>query len=275
MDRRKIKPLSELNLVDRFLFDETMEDRRCYQNMVSILLEREIELLDRNQTEKELRLSETLRSVRLDVIDADAMGNIYYTEMQKTDTHNLPKRSRYYQAQLDVSLLEPGTINFNMLNDSVFIMVAPFDIFGRGLYRYTFEGVCRECPELSIRDGAVRVFINTNGTNREDFSQEFIDLMKYINCTTPAVAERSNSEKIAEIHRRVEMIRLRERTGVRYMQKWEEIEYARLEGKEEGCRETSLNVIRNLLNKGFDAENICAIVQCAPDMVEMVHNEMT
>lgn len=90
--------------------------------------------------------------------------------MQKDNTGNLIRRSRYYQAQLDVSLLEPGSIDFNLLNDSCFIMIAPFDIFGRGLYRYTFEGTCRECPDLKIGDGAVRVFINTKGSNWKDFS---------------------------------------------------------------------------------------------------------
>lgn len=84
--------------------------------------------------------------------------------MQQRNTGNLLKRSRYYQAQLDVSLLEPGSADFNLLNDSCFILIAPFDIFGRGLYRYTFEGVCRECSDLKLNDGAVRVFINTKGT---------------------------------------------------------------------------------------------------------------
>ena len=58
---------------------------------------------------------------------------------------------RYYQAQLDVSLLEPGSKDFNLLSDSCFILIAPFDLFGYGLYRYTFEGTCRECPDLKIR----------------------------------------------------------------------------------------------------------------------------
>ena len=36
---------------------------------------------------------------------------------------------------------------------------------------------------------------------------------------------------------------------------------------------TSFNVTRNLLSRGFDTENICAIVQCSPDMVEKMQNE--
>ena len=158
--------LAELNLEDRFLFDETMENKDAYQAAVSILLEREIELLERPETEKELRVSPELRQVRLDVVSMDLQKTVYHTERQKKDTGNLKKRSRYYQAQMDVSLLEPGSVNFNLLNDSCFILIAPFDLFGRGLYRYTFEGVCRECPDLRLEDGAVKIFINTQGTNK-------------------------------------------------------------------------------------------------------------
>ncbi|MBQ2934718.1 MAG: hypothetical protein IJD96_00610 [Lachnospiraceae bacterium] len=48
--------LEDLNLTDRFLFDETMENREAYEATVSILLENEIELLERPETEKEFRV---------------------------------------------------------------------------------------------------------------------------------------------------------------------------------------------------------------------------
>lgn len=166
------RKLEELNLLDRFLFDETMENIEAYQAAISILLENEIELLSNPETEKELRISPELRQVRLDVISMDNEKVLYYTEMQQSNTGNLPKRSRYYQAQLDVSLLSPGCTHFNLLNDSCFILIAPFDILGKGLYRYTFEGTCLECPDLKLGDGATRIFINTRGTNGDDFSQE-------------------------------------------------------------------------------------------------------
>ena len=237
MENKVVTKLEDLNLVDRFLFDEVMEDGECYEAMVSILLENEIHLLTRPQTEKELRISPQLRQVRLDVVSMDRSKRLYYTEMQKTDTGNLRKRSRLYQAQLDVSLLEPGTTNFNLLNDSCFILIAPFDIFGKGLCRYTFEGTCRECPKLRINDGAVRVFINTQGTNREEFSQEFLDLMRYITATTDAVPETSESKRLKLIHKKVKKIKLSEKMGVKYMQKWEELAYAREEGEAKGLAE--------------------------------------
>ena len=232
-----ITELENLNLVDRFLFDEVMEDQASYQALISILLENEIEILDKTQTEKELRVSPEIRQVRLDVVSMDREKKVYFTEMQKQDTGNLRRRSRYYQAQLDVSLLEPGTVNFNLLNDSCFILIAPFDLFKKGLYRYTFEVTCRECPELKIRDGAVRIFINTKGTNREEFSQEFLELMEYITASTDQVAGLSESPRIKLLHENVKKIRASEKMGVKYLQKWEELVYAKDEGRAEGKAE--------------------------------------
>ncbi|MDD6491247.1 MAG: Rpn family recombination-promoting nuclease/putative transposase [Firmicutes bacterium] len=224
MANNVVTKLEELNLMDKFLFDETMEDTEAYQATVSILLENEIELLDKPETEKELRVSPQLRQVRLDVVSMDRDGKLYYAEMQQKNTGNLRKRSRYYQAQLDVSLLEPSSTDFNLLNDSCFILIAPFDLFGKGLYRYTFEGVCRECPDLKLEDGATRIFINTKGTNRQEFSQEFLDFMEYITSTTDAAAEETQSGKI----------KISKKMGVKFMQKWEELAYARDEGHAEG-----------------------------------------
>lgn len=253
MEVQESRSLQDLNLVDRFLFDETMEVPGMYQIMVNILLENKVTLLDRVQTEKEFRISPELRSVRLDVVSMDTTGKLYYTEMQKKNTGNLLRRSRYYQGQLDVSLLEPGSVDFNMLNDTCLILITPFDLFGKGLYRYTFSGVCEECPELRLRDGAVRVFINTKGINREGFSQEFLDFMEYLTDTSDQRAEMSSSERIREMHRAIQKIRASEKMGVKYMQKWEERVYDRLEGKIEGKKEAKADL--NKLNQALLRDN--------------------
>ena len=239
--------LDGMNLTDRFLFDAAMEDPEAYSVMINILLEKEIELLDRVETEKELRVSPELRAVRLDVVSMGDDKKLYYTEMQKTNTHNLKKRSRYYQGQLDVSLLEPGCKDFNKLPNTCFILVAPFDIFGKGLYRYTFEGFCKECPDLKIEDGATRIFINTKGNNREKFTEEFLELMAYINKTTEETAAKLKSERVKLIHKRVQQVRTSEKMGVKVMQWWEELEYAkddaRAEGSEEGILKGSAKTL--------------------------------
>jgi len=267
MANNVITKLENLNLVDKFLFDEAMEDRETYQAVVSILLENEVELLEKPETEKELRVSPELRQIRLDVVSMDLEGKVYYTEMQQRNTGNLLKRSRYYQAQLDVSLLEPGCADFNRLNDSCFILIAPFDIFGRGLYRYTFEGVCKECPDLKLEDGAVRVFINTRGLNKEDFSKEFLDFMEYITASTDERAERTESKRIKTIHENIRRIRTLERKGVRYMQRWEELYYAKHDGKIEGEMNVLIRQVCKKLAKNKTPEEIAEELEEKPDRI--------
>ncbi len=266
MERVKLRELRELNLLDKFLFDEAMEDRETYQMAVSILMENEVEFLEKPETEKELRVSSEIRQVRLDVVGMDKKGKIYYAEMQKRNTGNLIRRSRYYQAQLDVSLLEPGSMDFNLLNDSLFIMIAPFDIFGRGLYRYTFEEVCRECPDLKIGDGAIRVFINKKGENRQEFSREFLDFMEYITASTDEAANKTDSRRIKLIHERVREIRKSEKTGVKYMQLWEEMAYVR----EEGENKKLIQIVCRMLQKGNGPEKIADSLEESIDYIKKI-----
>ena len=265
MEKNVVTKLEDLNLINRFLFDEVMEDRESYQATVSILLGEDIQLLDEPETEKELRVSPELREIRLDVVSMDKGGKLYYTEMQQKNTKNLRRRSRYYQAQLDVSLLAPGSKDFNLLSDSCLILVSPFDIFERGLYRYTFENICKECPDLKLEDGASRVFINTKGKNKCSFSQEFLDFMEYITNTTDEAAERTKSQKIKRIHEQVKRIKLSEKMGVKYMQLWEEKAYIREEGYEEGYEEGDkkrlIHTICKKLRKGKALEQIADEVE--------------
>lgn len=65
--RHNLIPLSDLNLTDRFLFDEVMEDSQAHQDALSIIFGHPVPLLGKNETEKELRVSPAIRSVRMDV----------------------------------------------------------------------------------------------------------------------------------------------------------------------------------------------------------------
>ena len=266
--------LDNIYLIDSCLFNESAENPAAYRAMVEILTGEDVSMITWNETEKELAVSPQLRAVRLDVIGQDEKGSFYQMEMQKKDTKNLPKRSRFYQGQIDVSLLDVGCKDFNKLNDLTMILVAPFDIFGYGLYRYTFCGHCEEIPELKLEDGAKRIFINTHGTNAEDFSQEFLDFMKYINASTEQVAEQTASPKIQLIHDIVSRIRESEKIGVKYMQWWEEKAYARDEGYEEGGRDKLLALTQKKLAKGKSIAEIADALEESEETIRELIAEL-
>ena len=65
-----------------------------------------------------------------------------------------------------------------MLNEVLVVMITPFDLFGYGLYRYTFQMKCEEIPELKLDDGATRIFLNTRGEHPELVPSELIELFE-------------------------------------------------------------------------------------------------
>ena len=235
--KRKVIPLGNLTLLDRFLFDEIMENEEIHNTVLEILLGRELALLDKVETEKELRTSPELRAVRMDVYAMDQDGVVYNSEMQKQRKYDLPKRSRYYQGLLDSSLLEPGVVTFSLLNDSYIIVITPYDVFGLKKYRYIFRARCDEDLNCILPDGAVRIFFNTKGKNHGEVDEELIHFLRYVEKTDEETALKSGSEKIWKIHEYVCKIKASEKVGVKYMQKWEEIVYERMEARAEGIKE--------------------------------------
>ncbi len=242
------KELKDLNLLDRFLFAEAIENSENMELILEIILGKDIILKHLPQAEKEQRSFLWSRQVKLDVWAQDSDGSIYDTEVQQQDTKDLPKRSRFYNSMIDSKLLFPGGRSYNELNDVYIIIITPFDLFGKGLYKYTFDMACEEVPEVRLRDGVTRIFLNTRGTREEGVSKELIELLRYFEKSTAALAERSESERILRLHENIARIKASEEVGVKFMNAWEENLLFKQEGYEEG-REEGIRSGKNLEKK--------------------------
>lgn len=232
-DKRTLK---DLNLMDKFLFDEAMEDKDNMKTLLDIVLGQDTHLKYPPQTEKEFRNSKENRQIRLDVYAIDEDDVVYDTEPQKQNTKNLPKRSRLYQGLIDSNLLPPGSIDFNALNTVIIIMIMPFDLFGYELYQYTFRMKCEEISELELEDGATRIFLNSHGKHLEFVNPELIELLEYMEKSTDTVAKKCESKRIHQMHERITKLKSSKEMEIKYMQKWEEKEIERQEAYAEGER---------------------------------------
>ena len=268
------RSLKDLNLLDRFLFAQAMEDEENMRLILEIILGREIVLEHLPQTEKEARTSPLYRSIRLDVIAADDQDNIYDTEVQKRNTRNLPRRSRYYEGFISTHMLPPGEVDFDQLKDSYVIIIAPFDIFGKDRYRYTFRMKCDEIPELILGDGDIRIFLNTRGTNDDQVSPELVELLRYMEDSSKEVASGCSSPRIHTLQERIEAIKSSEEVNVKYMQAWEERELDRREAREEGRQEILKEQIRKKLAKGKDSSVIAEELEMDAEIIEKIIKDM-
>ena len=106
------------------------------------------------------------------------MNVSYDVEAQNECNGNIAKRSRYYQAEMDVSSLKPGD-DFSDLKPGYVIFICTFDPFDEGLYRYTFEECCLETGK-PLGDETRKIFLNTKGTNDVEVPKELVHFLKYM-----------------------------------------------------------------------------------------------
>ena len=172
---------------------------------------------------------------------------------------------------IDCKLLEPGDDYIN-LNDVFIIMIMPFDLFGKGLYRYTFDMSCREVPGLRLEDGATRIFLNTQGTETAGVSQELIDLLHYFEKTTDSNAAASSSDKIRRLHEKVSRIKDSEEIGIKFMNEWEEKMLERREGREEGERAKQREIAEKMIAMGMDIPTVSEATGMSEDEVRGLKN---
>ena len=142
----------------------------------------------------------------------------------------------------------------------------PFDLFGYGLYRYTFQMKCEEVPELKLDDGATRIFLNTRGIHPELVSPELIELLKYMERSTDEVSRACGSKRIQEMHRRICQIKASEKAEVKYMQSWEEKILIKQEGIAEGER-IALERINRLNQKLIEQGRFDDLTKAVSDSV--------
>ena len=267
--------LKDLTLLDRFLFSETIEDPRNLQIILEIILGKDVLLKYLPQPEKEQKKSPLYRYIRVDVWSEDIYNTVYDVEVQKKDTRNLPRRSRFYQSLMDGRLLKPGESDFNQLKDICLIIIAPFDIFGYEKYQYTFEMRCREVPQLSMEDGATRIFLNTHGKNPEDVSPELVELLYYMEHSNQRTSVSYQSSRVRELQGNVNTIVENEEMGVRFMQAWEELLLERQEGREEGLQLQLQNQIKKKLLKGQSVEQIAEALEETPERIQQLIDKMS
>ena len=274
------KSLQDLTLLDRFLFAEVMEDPKTFENILSIILGEDISIKGRPQSEHESRTSPLKRQVRLDVWAEDETDAVYNVEAQKENTKNLPHRSRFYQALIDSKLLDPGEVDFSNMKDCYSIIIAPFDLFGEGLYQYTFQMTCAETGQ-PLEDGATRIFLNTHGKNSEDISPELKELLYYMEHTTEEIS--CSTSRLQEIKNHVNIVKSSEEIGVKYMQEWEEkilekrkaraegLAEGRAEGRTEGQTITLIQQMKKKIQKSKTLIQIADELEEEPDTIQSLY----
>ena len=269
----------EIGLSNDFIFGKVMSDPElCKELLERILPGLEIDHIEYPELQKPIKEDIDARSVRLDVYVKDGKNTVYDIEIQKVNTRELPKRSRYYQGMMDLQLIDSGQ-PYKKLNQSYVIFICLEDVFGKNRHIYTFENICREDPEIKLRDGAIKIFLNAK-SNLNDVSSELRAFLDYLG------GKKSEDEYVQKLEKAVREAKRNRKWRHEYMtllmrdQENQEIgeERGRREGRLEGRREGQLegelrklvSQIRKKQLRGYQKEQIADLLEEDIQTVEKI-----
>lgn len=238
------KSYEDLTITDNFMFAKVMLNERLCKKFLELILHIRIQKIRYYNDEQSLKKFHHSKGIRLDIYLSDEKGTIYNIEMQTSNKYNLPKRSRYYQGMIDLNLLEPGD-DYNKLERSYIIFICTFDLFEKGRHLYIFENRCTKEPDLVLPDEAIKVFINTTGTDN-DTDEEFLELMKLFNGELPKAGIAK------EMQNEVDNIKKKEEWRVEYMTMMELERERYREGMEQGVSQGISILIEMAQEYGLD-----------------------
>lgn len=254
------KSLQKLNLNSAFLFAAALADPETCRLVLEILLGRKIPKVN-VKSENTLLFNPEAKCVRLDIHATDDMEVHYNLEAQNVDEHNLPKRCRYYQSEMDMTSLQPGQ-DYNDLKEAYVIFICTFDPFGQGLCQYTFERMCKENGE-SLGDESKIIIFNTKGNDKTYISEEIKHFLEYFENSTDEYVSSIEDEAIIELHERVTKLKESRELEAGYM-KLEEL----INSREKMTKISSAKkyIIEALKLKEFISEELINIIESEHDL---------
>ena len=257
---------------NQLIFALVMEN----ENLCKELLERifqgqhikEVKILDRVSTKSEASIvtGVTSKSVRMDVLFEDKTS-WFNIEMQVENRKDLPFRSRYYSAALDVKNLKKGA-EYTSLNPSYIIFICQFDYFGIDEAVYFFQ---RMDPQKSLPLGDDSYIIIINTRCRHKVPESLKALFDYINegrvCTEDNFIEKVHN-KVVELQQDEEVAQImtmeeeyeRRNTAAR--------REGRAEGEAAGREEMKLELARTMKAKGMETQAITEITGLTSEDIE-------
>ncbi len=274
--QKTMKKFEELKFSDYFMFGKVMEDSELCREVLECLLQRSVGELTTVESEREFKYTSDGKPIRLDVYNEDIDGSVYDVEMENLnrksiESHQLPQRSRFYQASIDVDYLDKGK-TYKSLPSSDVIFICTFDPFKRGLCTYTFHERCDEDTMILLNDGTTKNFFNCTYKGK-DIPEQLKEFYNYIRDGKPTGPLTEKINKAVVIGRRNEAWR------TQYMREWVALQDAKDEGYDDGYEAGKdayrEEIINNMLRLGKEPEEIALLCDLPEEYVKEVKTRLT
>ena len=282
------KKWESLTFTDDFIFSRVMHDEHICRQVVELILGVRIGEIRYLSAQDEHKTDPDSMRIIMDVFLRDE-NRIINVEVQTGHKKELPKRSRYYQSVADVSTTSTGT-KYRDLPENILIFICTFDPFNRNYPRYTFQYICNEDKRIKLKDGSLRIFLNTKATKLSTLDQKLQEFYHYLrdgvadSTLTQEISSKITTLKNNSIERRYYMTLALKMADIEY-DAYEEgfdkgrkdglktglqqgIEQGMQQGRKEGAHETKLETAKNFLSMGFPPEQVAQGTHLPLDVVQ-------
>ncbi|MCD8121427.1 MAG: PD-(D/E)XK nuclease family transposase [Clostridiales bacterium] len=239
--QREVERIRSSNLLSDTFASIALEDASACQYVLRRILGQDD--LTVFQVKGQYRLLNlTAKDSILDILAEDGEGRLMNLEIQRRNTVDHPRRTRYYGSMLDKSSLDKG-LTYDKMPDVYVIYISEKDLLKTG------ESVSWVKKSLgknrkAYDDGRYVIYVNAN----VDDGTEVAEMMKYFKTADP------DDMSQGALSRRVRYLK-REKGGYQLMCEAAEelINWGREEGREEGVLDTLITLVRDGLISVKDA----------------------
>lgn len=168
----RIKTIEELTFTDDGMFQAVLHEPTICAKLVERLLHINVNHVDYPELEKTIAPFFSTKGVRLDVYLKD-QDKIIDVEMQSYPMDAIGRRSRYYEAMIDMDTLMKGE-DYTKLKDSYILFICKNDPFrdekGKpyDLPCYSFRNTCYENYAVNLNDNSLKVIYNASAYTKEE-----------------------------------------------------------------------------------------------------------
>ncbi len=261
---RRVTEARKFNLLSNVFMSVALDDKDACEYVLKILTG--IKDLKVKEIRSQYRISKIhSHDAILDILAEDSTGQLYNLEIQRSETIDHARRTRFYGAMIDSEYLEKGK-TYGELPDVYIIYISETDLWKAG---YTVYPVNKyfENTALNYVDGQYISYVNAE----VDDGSETAKLMKYFKTADP------NDMTHGELSKRVHYLKCEE-GGYEEMCEVSEkiyregIEDGRIsglkEGRKEGWLESQKETAKNLFEMGMSADTIAQALKVSVKLVQ-------
>ena len=241
---RNRKQLSDLNLIDDFLFYTILSHKEYgvpFARMIlEIILQRKIGAIQIHPQHAIYGSDTEHKGVILDVLieevyeNSSAPGNSIDLEVDQNkseeDVNAWPMRARYYHSTIDRKMLKSGD-KYDKLRPVYVIIIMNYDPFKKGKLVYTIKRSVVDDATIEYDDKDTTMFLYTRGMpDKNKHQEEIASLLRFVENTDPKNAITSILSKMQDM---VTKIKSNEEVSEVFMRAAEREEMLRKEGAAE------------------------------------------